>query len=252
MLEEKKVSIIIPAYNVEDYITDTLNSVINQTYQNWEALVVDDCSCDQTANIIKEFCSQDNRFKYLALTQNSGAAIARNKAIECAVGKYLAFIDSDDIWKPEKLEKQIQFMEQNGYYFTCTDYGKIDAAGNIKNRVIKAKKKYDYNEILKNCPGNSTIVYDCEKIGKVYAEDIKRRNDFVMWLKTIKIAKEAYGLNEILTYHRERNDSISYKKTTLLKYQWKVYRDIEKLAYFKSVYLMIHKVGQGLLIKFTQ
>ena len=244
-----KVSIIVPAYNVEKYVSNTLDSVKNQTYQDWECIVVDDCSTDNTASIIQEYCKSDLRFIYIRLNNNSGAAIARNTAIKKASGRYLAFIDSDDIWLPQKLEKQILFMKNNNYYFSCTDYGKIDADSNVRKMVVKAKKIYDYKEVLKNCPGNSTVIYDCENIGKVYAENIRRRNDFVMWLKVIKVASKAYGYNEVLTFHRERKNSISYKKTMLLKYQWTVYRKIENLSFGYSLYLTSYKILQVMMAK---
>lgn len=249
---EVTVSIIMPAYNVEKYIGSTLESVKNQTFKSWECIIVDDCSDDSTEKIVKEYSEQDKKFQYIKLDKNSGAATARNTAIKKATGKYLAFLDSDDIWAAEKLEKQVDFMERNHYVFTCTDYGKIDMYGNIQRRVVKAQKEYDYDKILKNCPGNSTIIYNCEKLGKIYADDIKRRNDFVMWLKVIKTAHKAYGLQEILAYHRERSDSISYKKATLLKYQWKVYRQIEKLSFGKSIYLLLYKVLSGVFIKISR
>lgn len=244
------VSIIMPAYNVEKFVAYALESVSKQSYEKWECIVVDDNSNDNTGEIIKGYCERDSRFQYIKLTKNCGAAIARNAAINQAKGKYLAFLDSDDIWNVNKLEKQIRFMEENGYAFTCTSYGKIDEDGVIQSRVMRVKEKYDYLEILKNCPGNSTVIYDCHKLGKIYAEDIKRRNDFVLWLKVIKKALMAYGLNDVLSYHRGRKNSISYKKSALIKYQWIVYRKIEKLSVIKSIYLVGYKTANGLITKF--
>lgn len=241
------VSIIIPAYNVEKYIIDTLDSVKKQVFTDWECIIVDDCSTDDTMAVIQNYVREDKRFAYIRLDKNSGAAIARNTAINCATGKYLAFLDGDDVWEEHKLDKQIQFMEENGYSFTCTDYGKIDELGHVMDKVVKTQKIYDYKKLLKNCPGNSTVIYDCKKIGKIYADDIKRRNDFVMWLKVIKKTNYAYGLNEILSYHRERSDSISFRKSALVKYQWKVYFEIEKLGLVKSIYYTVYKVIQTIL-----
>ena len=151
-------------------------------------------------------------------------------------------MDSDDLWVDTKLEKQLDFMKKHAYVFTCTTYGKIDEMSNIKKVIIKCKPEYDYDEMLKNCPGNSTVIYDAEVLGKFYIENIKRRNDFVMWLKVIKTAQKAYGLDELLMYHRERSGSISFDKKKLIKYQWDVYRRIERLSWGKSIYLIGYKV----------
>lgn len=243
------VSVIMPAYNCADWIGRSIDSIIAQTYSNWELIVVDDCSTDGTLAVLNKYLQADKRIRSYKLSQNSGAAIARNTAVDHANGVYLAFLDSDDIWKPEKLHKQIRFMSDNCYDFTCTDYGKIDENDEIKNTVIGCKKKYDYDMVLKCCPGNSTIVYNCKKLGKFHAINIRRRNDFVMWLAVIKKAGYAYGLQETLGYHRVRSGSISYKKSDLMKYQWKVYRDIEQLSIIKCCSLMIYKVLAILKLK---
>ena len=243
------VSIIMPAYNCSDFIGKSIDTIRQQTYENWELIIVDDCSTDDTPLVIRQYIEQDERIHLYQLEKNSGAAIARNTAVDKANGVYLAFNDSDDLWKPEKLEKQIHFMTENNYNFTCTDYGKIDEQDNIQNIVIKCKSIYDYNFILKECPGNSTIIYNCQELGKFHAANIKRRNDFVMWLAVIKKAQKAYGLPELLSYHRVRSGSISYKKSLLLKYQWKVYREIEKLPFFKCCYLMLHKIYYVIKLK---
>ncbi len=236
------VSIIMPAYNCSQWIGKTIDSVIAQTYINWELVVVDDCSTDDTLSVIQNYSQKDSRIRWYRLPQNSGAATARNMAVDNANGVYLAFLDSDDLWKPEKLQMQIRFMVDNDYDFTCTDYGKIDENDTVKDVVVKCEEKYDYNLLLKRCPGNSTIIYNCSKLGKFHAANIKRRNDFVMWLTVIKTAKYAYGLNETLGYHRLREGSISFKKSDLLKYQWMVYRKIEHLNIFKCIYLIIYKI----------
>lgn len=239
--KEDLVSIIIPAYNCEDFIGQTFDSVMNQTYQNWEAIVVDDCSTDNTAKIIKEYERKDNRIKYYRLEKNSGAAIARNKAVDIASGIYMAFLDSDDVWFPEKLSKQIYFMENNAYYFTCTSYTKIDEEGKSLNKTIFAKDKLDYYGVLKECPGNSTVIYNADKLGKFKIPNIKKRNDFVMWLQVIKEAKYLYGIKEPLGSHRVRRGSLSENKIDLVRYQWQVYRKIERLPLLKSIYLILHK-----------
>lgn len=191
--KEALVSIVMPAYNCEDFIGITLDSVINQTYQNWEVIVVDDCSTDNTAKLVQEYVKKDNRIKYHKLDKNSGAAVARNKAVDLANGKYMAFLDSDDVWFPEKLTKQIGYMEENAYTFTCTSYTKIDEEGEYLGRTIGVRKQSDYNDILKKNPGNSTVVYNTEEIGKVKIPNIRKRNDYVMWLSVVKKAGKLYG-----------------------------------------------------------
>lgn len=239
---EDLVSIIMPAFNSGDFIGITLNSVIAQTYQNWEVIVIDDCSTDNTAEVVKTYMLKEPRIRYYRLDLNSGAAIARNKAVDLARGKYMAFLDSDDVWFPEKLSKQINFMKQNNYNFTCTNYTKIDEKGNYLNRTIKAKSKSDYDGVLMTCPGNSTVIYDAEKLGKFKIPDIKKRNDYVMWLQVIKKEKYLYGLEEPLGSHRIRTGAISSKKSSLISYHWKVYREIEQLSIVKSSYLLFYWV----------
>lgn len=240
--KEELVSIIMPAYNCGDFIGITLDSVINQSYKNWEVIVVDDCSTDNTADVVQEYIKKDNRIKYHKLEKNSGAAVARNKAVDLAAGKYMAFLDSDDVWFPEKLTKQIGFMEENDYGFTCTSYTKIDEQGEYLNRTIVAQPKRDYDGVLKTCPGNSTVIYNAKKLGKFKIPDIKKRNDYVMWLSVVKKAGMLYGMEEPLASHRIRNGSLSKKKANLVGYHWKVYREIENLSLLKSSYLIVYWV----------
>lgn len=241
-LEKNLVSIIMPAYNCEDLIADTLKSVQAQEYKNWEIVIVDDCSTDNTVEVIKQYQLNDARIRLHQFQKNAGAAMARNKAIELARGEYLAFLDSDDVWKPEKLSKQLNFMKQNNYHFTCTSYNKIDEEGNDLNRIIETKKKRDYDGVLKTCPGNSTVIYNADKLGKFKIPNIKKRNDYVMWLQVIKNEKYLNGLNEVLSSHRIRESGISNNKSSLVKYHWDVYRKIEQLSLIKSLYLLIYWV----------
>lgn len=237
---EDLVSIIMPAFNCGDFIGITLDSVLAQTYQNWEVIVIDDCSTDNTQEIVKLYMSKDNRIKYHKLDENSGAAVARNKAIDLAQGKYMAFLDSDDVWFPEKLTKQISFMKEHDCNFTCTSYTKIDEQGNYLNRTIKAHGKRDYNGVLKTCPGNSTVIYNAANLGKFKIPNIKKRNDYVMWLQVIKNEKYLYGIEEPLSSHRIRTNAISSDKSSLVGYHWKVYRQIEQLSLIKSSYLIVY------------
>lgn len=232
------VSVIIPVFNSEKYLTDTINSLLAQTYQNWEAIIVEDCSTDNSYIILENFQKLDNRIRVFRLDKNSGAAIARNFAIEKAVGRFIAFLDSDDIWLNDKLEKQVYFMLQNDIHFSCTEYRKINEEGIDLGLVVVPKLKSNYYDVLKNSPGNSTVMYDTDYLEKCYIPDIRKRNDYVMWLKMIKSAKIIYGMHEILTKHRVRDNSLSKNKWDLVSYQWYVYRKIEKLSLLKSIYFL--------------
>lgn len=238
------VSIVMPVYNCSDYIKDTINSVIEQTYTNWELIMVDDCSIDNTFDIIESFLSA--KIKYFKLEVNSGAAVARNEAIKNSNGKYIAFLDSDDLWDRFKLEKQIKFMEENNYSFTSTLYQRIDESSNKLKWVCKHIKKRNYNKLLKRCPGNSTVIYNQEILGKTYIQNIRKRNDYVMWLAVIKKSIYIYELDEVLAYYRIRDNSLSNKKSSLVKYQWNVYREIEKLSLIKSVYILSIHIFRGI------
>lgn len=238
-LKKGLVSIIMPSFNSENYIKESVMSIKNQIYSNWELIIIDDKSTDQTLDIIRSI--KDDRINVICLEKNSGAAHARNEGVKLAKGEYLAFLDSDDLWVKDKLKTQVKFMEENGYHFTCTEYAKMNESSQINN-IVKVSDSLNYEGLLKHCPGNSTIMYNAKVLGKFYAPLIKRRNDFAMWLQVIKKAKYVYGLHEPYTIYRVRDNSLSSNKLKLLKYQWKVFREIEKLSIHKSMYLLIHKI----------
>lgn len=234
---EKLVSIIMPAYNCADYIAESIKSVQNQSYRNWELIVADDNSTDGTVDAVRSMAADDNRIHLLETDINLGPAAARNRAINAAQGDYIAFLDSDDIWFPDKLSRQISFMEQTGYDFTYTAYEKINERSEKMGIVVSAPKSVNYSSMLyRGDPiGNLTVVYDATKLGKFYVPDIKKRNDFALWLKMMHDCKRAYGLNEVLASYRVRAGSISStRKSELLKYYWELYRDIERLSNIKS------------------
>ena len=234
---EKLVSIIMPAYNCADYIAESIKSVQNQSYRNWELIVADDNSTDGTVDTVRSVAADDNRIHLLETDINLGPAAARNRAINAAQGDYIAFLDSDDIWFPDKLSRQISFMEQTGYDFTYTAYEKINERSEKMGIVVSAPKSVNYSSMLyRGDPiGNLTVVYDATKLGKFYVPDIKKRNDFALWLKMMHDCKRAYGLNEVLASYRVRAGSISStRKSELLKYYWELYRDIERLSNIKS------------------
>ncbi|WP_237585455.1 glycosyltransferase family 2 protein [Alkalibacterium sp. MB6] len=238
-LVDHLVSIIMPAYNSESFIKESILSVQKQTYTNWELLIIDDCSTDRTVDTVHSF--NDSRIKLIELEQNSGAAVARNAGIKQARGEFLAFLDSDDLWTEEKLEKQIEFMRENNYDFTCTEYAEMNEEGAIVN-LIEVSDQLDYNGVLKYCPGNSTIIYNAKRLGKFYAPEIKRRNDFALWLKVIKKAGHVHGLHETYSIYRVRSQSLSSNKFKLISHQWNVLYNIEGLSWLKSAYILLHKI----------
>lgn len=228
----------MPAYNCVDYISESIKSVQNQSYRNWELIVADDNSTDGTVDAVRSMAADDNRIHLLETDINLGPAAARNRAINAAQGDYIAFLDSDDIWwYPDKLSRQISFMEQMGYDFTYTAYEKINERGEHMGVVISAPKSVNYSSMLyQGDPiGNLTVVYNAEKLGKFYVPDIKKRNDFALWLKIMHDCDRAYGLDEVLASYRVRAGSVSStRKSKLIKYYWELYRDIERLSNIKS------------------
>lgn len=231
------VSIITPTFNCDRFIGETIESIQNQTYVNWELIIIDDCSNDNTEDVVENYKKKDERIRYYKLENNSGAAIARTVAMKYAEGEYMAFCDSDDIWMAEKLEKQIKFMEKMGYAFTCTAYEQIDEEGRSLNKIINPKKKCDYNRLLLDCPvGNSTVIYSIKAMGKYEVPNIRKRNDDALWLLMLRKEKYIWGFNEILTKYRIRADSISRNKWKVIKYHWILYRDIEHIGILKSIF----------------
>ncbi|MFV1453310.1 glycosyltransferase family 2 protein [Bacillus mycoides] len=207
-----KVSIITPSYNSEEFIKQTIDSVIKQTFQKWELIVIDDCSQDNTREIVKAYEGIDNRIKLLELEKNSGAAVARNKGIEIARGTYIAFLDSDDIWEYAKLEKQIKFMEEKDIAFSFCGYEIIDENGNSLGKEIKVPSKITYNELLGNTIiGCLTVMLNKEKIGEIRMPNMKPE-DTALWLEILRTEFEAYGIQESLAKYRIVQGSVSRNK----------------------------------------
>ena len=239
----KLVSIITPVHNSEEFIKQTMDSVLAQTYKSWEHILVDDCSSDGSEALIKSFQKKDSRIKYYCLEKNSGAGIARNKGIELAQGQYIAFLDSDDQWFPKKLERQLNFMQKNSYYFTFTDYDMVDEKGQRLAKQVKCKSRVTYKSALyKNPIGCLTVIYDVDFFGKQYMPSIRKRQDYALWLNLLK-KTNGYGLNEILASYRTGNASISANKFDLLKYEWKIYREVEGLSLFKSAFYLVSAIS---------
>ena len=236
------VSIITPVYNSEAYLSDCINSVLNQNYTDWEHILVDDCSTDGSSRIIKKYASQDSRIIYCKLLTNSGPGIARNKAIEMAKGRYIAFLDCDDIWFPQKLEKQVDFMKKNAFRFTFTSYVHMDESGRYRDKIVIAPKEVSYKSALfKNPIGCLTAMYDSEFYGKQYMPSLRKRQDYALWLKLLK-RSNAYGIQECLAGYRLQKKSVSSNKLSLIKYEWLIYRKEEKLNFFKSIFYLLSAI----------
>lgn len=236
-MDDNLVSIITPVYNAERFIEETINSVINQEYKNWEMILVDDCSKDNSENIIKQFLKNDKRIKYIKLSKNSGAAISRNIAIQNANGRYIAFLDSDDIWKKNKLKVQIEFMKKNNIGFSFSSYEVMDEYGQLINRTINVPEKISYKEYLRNTIiGCLTVVIDRKICGKFEMVNIRKNQDMATWLSILKKGNIAYGINEKLGVYRIVAGSISNNKIKAAKSVWITYRDVENISIVKSCY----------------
>ena len=240
-MEKELVSIIVPVYNSETFIKDTINTVKDQTYSNWELILVNDCSTDNSESIIKEHIEKDKRIKLINLNKNSGAATARNFGIEQARGKYIAFIDSDDLWLKDKLEKQIKFMQENSYVFSFTGYEFANENGVGSGKIVSVPQKINYKQALKNTTiWTSTVIFNIEEIGK---DLIKMPNvpseDTATWWKVLKTGVIAYGLNETLSLYRRSAGTLSANKFVAIKRIWNLYRNVEHLNIFCSIYCFI-------------
>lgn len=231
------VSIVMPAYNSADFIEETITSVQAQTYPHWELLVVDDCSTDATQQVVEGLAQADARIRYERLERNSGAAMARNRAMALAQGSYMAFLDSDDLWHPEKLQRQMRFMTTRGIRLCCTSYEQVDEQGAPTGKVIRAPRRVGYNRLLLDCPvGNSTVMYDVSQLGRFEVPNIRKRNDDALWLRMLRQEKYIWGMPDVLMSYRLRGDSISANKLSLVKYHWMLYRQIEHLSVIRSVF----------------
>lgn len=243
------VSVIMPSYNTAVYIGHSIESVLAQTYLNLELIIVDDCSTDNTDKIISKYLS-DKRIKYLKNEVNSGAAASRNYALREAKGRWIAFLDSDDLWEPEKLEKQIAFMENNRYHFSYTNYNEIDENSCPNGKIVTGPKRITRNGMHNYCwPGCLTVMYDAEVVGLIQIEDLKKNNDYAMWLKVCKKA-DCYLLDENLAKYRKRSGSISnHSYMKLIKWHYKLFRDGEKRSLAVSAVLTVRNLFFGVIKK---
>lgn len=249
-MEKPLVSIITPSFNSDKFITETIQSVQNQTHKNWEMIIVDDCSTDDTVSIIEQFVINDNRIRFFQLEKNSGAGVARELALSKATGDYISFLDADDLWKPLKIEKQLQFLKENNIHFTFSFYDCIDEEGNTLNKRVEAPRNLSYRQLFFcNYVGNLTGIYEVNYFGKIAISSTRKRQDWMVWLTILKKIKKAKPVPESLAFYRIRNNSLSASKIDLLKHNFAVYRTFHGYNYVSSMFIMIGFLFTQLLIK---
>lgn len=237
------VSIVTPSYNSSKFIGETIESIISQTYTNWELIITDDCSTDNSCDIVEDYIKKDPRIKLIRLEKNSGAGVARNTSIDVAKGKFIAFCDSDDRWFPEKLEKQLNFMNHKNCALSHTSYLTCDEKDKITGIVIGRKKETLKSMCKDDKMGFLTVIFDTEKVGKIFMPNLRKRQDWALKLKVLQKCGVAYGMKEPLAYYRKRSGSISQNKKSLIKYNIAVYREVlgwsslKANLFFYSVFL---------------
>lgn len=242
------VSVITPCYNSQDYIGACIDSVLNQSYPDWEMIIVDDCSIDNSALIIKKYCSIDYRIKYLKTKVASGSpAMPRNIGIENAQGEYIAFLDSDDLWLPDKLQKQSEFMEKNNYSFVYSDYEKMSWDGKREGRILKMRACSSYWDTLESCSIPClTVLLDRKLIGETRFKSIPKE-DYGFWLEILRKGVTAYNIGEVYALYREVHNSRSSNKLAMIKEQWYVLTRVEGVKKIPLFYFMISFIFRGLL-----
>ena len=254
------VSIIMPSYNTAPYIAESINSVVAQTYADWELIIVDDASTDNTDEVVstaKCHCERSEAIIYLKNNHNRGAAYSRNRALREAKGRWIAFLDSDDIWTPDKLEKQIAFMAKNGYAFSYTRYEEMGEDGKPTGTVVGGPNRITKTGMYNYCwPGCLTVMYDREVVGDIQIAEIQKNNDYAMWLKICRKA-DCFLLDENLARYRKRGGSISnHSYMSLIKWHYRLYREAEGMNpvvslfntgrnLFFGVWKKIKYVGKG-------
>lgn len=246
---DEMVSIIMPSYNTGRFISEAIRSVLAQSYTNWELVIVDDCSSDDTDDVVAPFLT-DGRIHYIKNERNIGAALSRNRALRETHGKWIAFLDSDDTWGPEKLKKQIDFMKSNNFCFSYTGYIEIDEESHPNGKYVTGPRIITKRKMLEYCwPGCLTVMYDSETVGLIQIEDIKKNNDYAMWLQVCKKAN-CYLLDERLAMYRRRSGSISnHGHISLIKWHYKLFREVEHEGPFTSFALTVGNLFFGVIKK---
>ena len=245
MLKEPLVSIITPLYNSEKFIAETIESVLAQTYKNWEMIIVNDCSKDNGASIVEKYVGKDKRIKLFNNERNMGVSFTRNRAIDLAQGKYIAFLDSDDLWHKEKLKKQIGMMEEKNISLSYTAYTKINENGSLRGK-IEVPEKVNYKGLLKgNIMGCLTVVARKDILKDSKFKQTKQE-DYILWLELLKKINFSCGLQESLAFYRVLDNSRSSNKVDLVKFNWKIYREVEKLNLIESIYYFVIYLTRGI------
>lgn len=249
MKNENKVSIITPLYNSSKFLEETINSVKNQTYTNWEMIFVDDCSTDNSVEIVRKHQKKDDRFKLYLLDKNSGSGVARNKAIKEAKGDIIAFLDSDDIWVKNKLKTHVAFMIKTNAAFSHSSYGFIDEKGNIiKKTYHVSDKPVTYRKLLKRTEISClTAMYDVRKTGKQYMPELMRKQDYGLWLSILKLGYNSIPLKEELAFYRQSTTSATSDKYKLIIKHYSFLRKVQGLSFFESVYYTIYWGVNGII-----
>ena len=239
MSNENLISIVMPSFNVGGMIIESINSVLNQTYNKWELLIIDDFSSDNTLSFVEEFAKQDFRIRYFSTNQNTGSpSQPRNIGIEQAKGDYIAFLDSDDIWLPNKLEEQLAFMQKHGYDFVYSNYEKMSWDGKRDNRIVKVKDLSSYRDILKtNEIPCLTVLLKKELLKDVRFKSIPKE-DYACWLDILKKGYTAYNTGKVHAVYREAKKSRSGNKFKMFKEQWYILREVEKIEFFPALYFL--------------
>ncbi len=236
------ISIITPCFNSQSFISQSIQSVIQQTYDDWELLIIDDCSTDNSDLVINQFIKDNKSIKYFKTNKPSGSPILpRNIGIENAQGRYIAFLDSDDVWLPNKLERQLKLFEQYEDMAICfSNYEKMTEQGERNNRIIKAPSVTTYKQLLLgNVIGCLTAVYDTEKVGKVFFQN-HSHEDYILWLDILKRGYIARNTNTVEALYRVRENSVSSNKLKTLSWQWDIYRNVEKIGLLRSSYYFLN------------
>lgn len=247
------VSVIMPAYNSEAFISEAIRSVIDQTYPNWELFVIDDASSDSTLKIIQDYSGKDDRIHILKNSSNKGTHQTRNKGIEAATGDFIAFLDADDQWKPEKLQKQLEIISREDIAACFSSYDLISENGRPLNKKVEALPVLTYEKLLKaNYVGNLTGIYNVKVLGKIYCPEIRKRQDWALWLKVIEEGGPMEGIRDSLAIYRIRKNSISNNKFEMLKYNFLVYNQVLGYGFIDSFWKMLVFLNEQFFVKSRQ
>lgn len=243
----------MPNYNCGSFLRTAIDSVLSQTYENWELLIQDDASTDGSLAIIEEYAARDPRIKFERNDRNRGAALTRNRAIERSEGEYLAFLDSDDVWLPKKLETQLTFMQTHDCDFSFTQYVHMDEKGRLMGVQVKVIKHLTYRKMLMHCwPGCLTVMYKQDLHQKIYSEDVERNNDHALFLRVLKNCRNACGIEACTALYRIRKGSVSRSKLKMIKPYMEVIHDIEGYNYLTALFCVFTQVFVKVFLKYKK